>query len=90
MDNKVTFQLDSNKNLIAVPLSLSNEKLIALEYSKTQNAFHIDELSHIVSQNFKYLNDIVERTNDYKIIFVGTSEQCYELKRQIESSKEKV
>lgn len=55
--------------------------LWALEYSVEQDAFYVNKLDELLEKNlYSCLNKI---SNDYKIIFIGSEEQCRQFYKQV-------
>lgn len=55
----------------------------ALEYSATQGHFHVDTLKRTLENNMETVG--ASPTNDYKIIFIGSYEECHELSEKLQS-----
>jgi len=54
----------------------SNSEMWVLEWSQRANVFHIQPIEKTLSFNRKlYAND-KETVNDYRILFVGTHDDC--------------
>lgn len=51
--------------------------LHVLEWSKRQNAFHIQALVHTVTRNQMAFVD--NRTHDFLVLFVGEKEACHQM-----------
>lgn len=55
--------------------------LYALQYSTKQKCFDIDSFNNVISSNIALMGN--EDQSDYKIICVGTEDDCYELMHKI-------
>lgn len=54
----------------------------ALEYSATQGHFHVDTLERTLENNMETVG--ASPTNDYKIIFIGSYDECHELSDKLQ------
>lgn len=50
--------------------------LWVLEWSQRANAFHIQKLEHTLSFNRKLYTENTKTSNDYRILHVGTHDEC--------------